>query len=252
MVKFNLQTLRAYLIIAPLVILLTAAMGTTSLLASLLGIRETRLHEIAQFWARLLLRFSSIKTKLEGLDRLDPKENYVIVANHASYMDTPVLMATLPIQFRFLAKAELFGIPFIGTHLGRAGHFPVERGNVRASLKSMSEAAKAIRERHVSVLIFPEGGRSEDRLREFKEGAAYIAIKSGVPVVAIGLVGTRQVLPMHSKQVRPGLVRVVISHPIETAGLTLNDRNWLTEKLHREVGEMTGEEVDSNAAGTGA
>ncbi|MDQ6679223.1 MAG: 1-acyl-sn-glycerol-3-phosphate acyltransferase [Acidobacteriota bacterium] len=245
-----MQTLRAYLIIAPLVILLTAAMGTTSLLASLLRVRENRLHEIAQFWARLLLRFSSIHTELEGLDRLDPKESYVIVANHASYMDTPVLMATLPLQFRFLAKAELFRIPFIGTHLGRAGHFPVERGNVRASLKSMSEAARAIRERHVSVLIFPEGGRSEDKLREFKEGAAYIAIKSGVPIVAIALVGTRAVLPMHSKRVRPGLVRVLISRPIETAGMTLNDRNWLSDQLYREVAEMTGEKLDSNAAGT--
>jgi len=242
-----LQKIYAYLVIAPTVVILTALMGTTSLFASLLGTPENRLHEIAQFWARLLLRFSSVEWKIEGLEHLDPQRNYVLVSNHASYMDTPVLMSALPMQFRFLAKSELFRIPFIGTHLGRAGHFPVERDNVRASLRSMSEAAKAVEERHVSVLVFPEGGRSPMHLRPFKEGAAYIAIKAGVPVVPVALVGTREVLPMHSTQVRPGPVSVRIGVPIDTAGLKLADRNELNDTLRNEIARLAGEQFEEQA-----
>jgi len=242
-----LRTVYAYLVIAPAVVILTAAMGTTSLVASLFGTPENRLHEIAQFWARLLLRFSSIPHTTEGLEHLKPGGTYVLVSNHASYMDTPVLMASLPIQFRFLAKSELFRIPFIGTHLGRAGHFPIERDNVRASLKSMTDAARLVKERHLSVLVFPEGGRSELYLRPFKEGAAYIAIKAGVPVVPVALVGMRQILPMHTTQVRPGPAIVRIGRPIETAGLTLSDRNTLSDQLRAEIARLTGDKLEEHA-----
>ena len=233
--------------IAPAVVVLTALMGTTSLIAAQFRTPENRLHEIAQFWARLLLRFSSIQLTTEGLEKLQLDRSYVLVSNHTSYMDTPVLMSGLPLQFRFLAKSELFGIPFIGTHLSRAGHFPVERENVRASLKSMSDAAKAVQERNVSVLVFPEGGRSPKYLRPFKEGAAYMAIKAGVPVVPLALVGTRAVLPMHSTQVHPGPVKIRIGDPIETAGLKLGDRNELSDRLRQEIARLTGDELEENA-----
>ena len=213
-----------------------------------MGRRENRLHEIAQFWARLLLRFSSIHLETEGLENLQSNRSYVLVANHTSYMDTPVLMSGIPLQFRFLAKSELFKLPFIGTHLDRAGHFPVERENVRASLKSMSDAAKSVRERNVSVLIFPEGGRSPKYLREFKEGAAYIAIKAGVPAVPVALVGTRAVLPMHSKEVHPGPVKIRIGAPIETTGMKLADRNTLNEHLRQEIARLTGDQLEENAS----
>ena len=102
------------------------------------------------------------------------------------------------VNFRFMAKKGLFKIPFLGTHLQRAGHIPVPREDPRASIRALSQAAKIINERHISVLIFPEGGRSENgELQEFKEGAAYIAIKAGIPVVPVALCGTRAILPMH-------------------------------------------------------
>ena len=127
----------------------------------------------------MLLAVSFIRVRVEGVEKLDPRGAYVFVANHGSFMDIPALLASLPQQFRFFAKKSLFRIPFLGTHLERAGHIPVDRSNARASLKSMMEAARIIRERGVSVLNFPEGGRSAEGLREFKEGPAYIAIKAG-------------------------------------------------------------------------
>ncbi len=242
-----MRKIYAYVVIAPAVVVLTALMGTTSLIASYVGTRENRLHEIAQFWARVLLRFSSIRLTTHGLDQLEPNRSYVLVSNHTSYMDTPVLMSGIPLQFRFLAKSELFGVPFIGTHLSRAGHFPVERDNVRASLKSMSDAAKSIHDRQVSVLVFPEGGRSPKYLRPFKDGAAYIAIKAGVAAVPVALVGTRAVLPMHSTQVNPGPVEIRIGEPIETKGLKLGDRNELSDQLRLAIARLTGDRLEEDA-----
>src|SRR5206468_1206186 len=100
-------------------------------------------------------------------------------------IDTPAVLGYIPLQFRFFAKKGLFRIPLLGGHLRRAGHFPVVRENPRASLKSLSEGARLVRERNLSVLFFPEGGRTDGEMREFKEGAAYLAIKAGVPAVPI-------------------------------------------------------------------
>ena len=222
-------------------IFLTAAFGILSLACSLCGAKEDQLHRIARVWARCVLQVSFVRVDIEGLEKLDPARNYVLVANHASYMDTPVIVASIPLQFRFFAKLGLFQIPLLGTHLGRAGHFPVDRGNARASLRSMADAAKAIAARNLSVLLFPEGGRSEVGLRDFKEGAAYIAIKSGVPMTPIALAGTRKVLPMHSLAVRPGVVRLRIGDAIETSGMSLSDRNRLSEMARDRVAQMIGE-----------
>jgi 1-acyl-sn-glycerol-3-phosphate acyltransferase len=237
-----MEFLLSYLFIAPAVIGCTIAMGIFSLAESLLGANENKLHNIAQTWSRILLKLSFIRAEVVGLEKLDTNSNYVLVANHASYMDTPVVVANIPLQFRFFAKLDLFSIPLLGTHLGRSGHFPVDRGNPRASLKSMSDGAKAIADRHVSVLVFPEGGRSLDRLQEFKEGAAYIAIKAGVPAVPVAIIGTREILRMHTTRVRPGLARIIIGDPIDTSHMTIKDRDQLTATLHDRIAEALNEQ----------
>lgn len=116
----------------------------------------------------------------------------------------------------------------------------MEREDVRASLKTMGEAAHMIRSRGISVLIFPEGGRSPHEMREFREGAAYIAIKAGAAAVPVGLEGTRQILPMGSLHMKPGEVVLRIGEPIQTDGLKIHDRHALTEELQRRVAELAG------------
>jgi 1-acyl-sn-glycerol-3-phosphate acyltransferase len=243
-----MQVLLSSLYIGPVIVVWTALMGVLSLAYSLLGASEDRLHWFAQFWSSMMLKLVFIQTEVAGLEHLDRKQNYVFVANHASYFDTPVLLAELPFQIRFFAKLGLFSIPLMGTHLGRAGHFPVDFDSVRASLKSMTLGARAISEKHVSVVIFPEGGRSLEHLEDFKEGAAYIAIKSGVPVVPVAIMGTRAILKMHTKVARPGLVKLVIGRPIETAHLKIQDRDQLTATLRNQIAEMLGERVAQRAA----
>ena len=238
-----LLKLRSILITAPMIVLATILMGSMSLAASFFDSTGRRQHAIARGWSRILLAVSGIRVIAEGVEKLDPSKGYVLVANHSSYMDIPVIMATLPLQFRFFAKHGLFRIPFLGTHLQRAGHIPVMRGDARASLKSMSDGAKLIRERNVSVLLFPEGGRSIDHLSEFKEGTAYIAIKAAVPAVPIGLEGMRSILKMHSSIVYPGTVHLRVGEPIETSHLTTRDRESLTQELRDRVAELCGESV---------
>lgn len=233
--------IRSTLIIAPLIVLATVVMGSLSLIASFFDSTGYRQHALARAWSRILLAVSGITVIAEGVEKLDPTKGYVLVSNHCSYMDIPVIMATIPLQFRFFAKQGLFRIPFLGTHLQRAGHIPVVRDDPRASLKSMSDGAKMIRERNLSVLLFPEGGRTVDRLAEFKEGTAYVAIKSGVPAVPIGLEGMREILRMHTHFVNPGTVRLRVGDPIETAHLKMHDREALTQRLHDRVAELCGE-----------
>lgn len=231
--------LRAVLFTAPLIILSTIFFGLISVAISFFDKTGDRQIRVARAWARSLLLVSGIRVSVEGLEHIRPDGSYVLASNHASYMDTPVVMASIPVQFRFLAKRGLFQIPLLGTHLGQAGHIPVPRDDPRASVKTMQLAAETIVRRHISMLIFPEGGRSLDGvLQPFKEGAAYIAIRAGAPIVPLVLIGTHDVLPMHSSIVRPGRVTLRILPPIETAALTLKDRGLLTEQLYELIGNQ--------------
>lgn len=232
-----MSLLRSLFFSTPLIVVATIVMWTCSVMASLFDPNGNSQHRMARIWGRMLLAVSFIRVRVEGLEKLDAHANYVFVSNHASYMDIPALLAMLPHQFRFFAKKSLYRIPFLGWHLKRAGHLPVDRSNARASLKTMTEGARIVAKRGISVLLFPEGGRSPKGLREFKEGAAYIAIKAGVPVVPIAIVGMRQLLPMGSIHLRSGRVVVRIADPIATKGLKLSDRVELTQRLYSEISQ---------------
>lgn len=240
-----MKRLRGLLFADPAIILSTIFFGSISLLVSFFDSTGTVQIKVARIWARTLLAVSGVRVQVEGLQHIDPNGGYVFISNHASYMDTPVALANIPVQFRFLAKRGLFQIPFLGTHLSRAGHIPVPREDPRAAVKTMQVAAETIRQKKISLLIFPEGGRSRDGvLRPFKEGGVYIAIKAGVPIVPMVIIGSREILPYGGGIVQPGSVRLRILEPIETAGLSLKDRGALTERLR----DVILRELDSQAA----
>lgn len=230
-----LSTLRAALMTAPLIALATALMGSINLLVALWDSKGDTQLAVARAWGRMLLAIAGVRVHVEGLDKIDPKRSYVVVSNHVSYMDTPLILAQLPVNFRFMAKKELFQIPFIGGHLQKAGHIAVPRNDPRAALKVMSSAGKIMKERGISVLVFPEGGRSvSGKLQPFKDGAAYLALKGAVPVLPIAHQGTHEVLPMHSWLVRPGRVTLRVGDVIETEAAD-TDRARLTEQLRAAV-----------------
>ena len=227
-----MRTLRGILIADPGVVLSTIFFGTISLIVSFFDHTGAVQIRVARAWARTLLAIGGVRVNVEGLQQIDPNGSYVFIANHASYYDTPVALAHIPVQFRFLAKRGLFQIPFLGTHLSRAGHIPVPREDPRAAVKTMQTAAETIQRKKISLLIFPEGGRSHNGvLRAFKEGGAYIAIRAGVPVVPMVLIGTRNVLPYGAGVVKSGAVTLRILKPIETSGMNLKERGHLTDEL---------------------
>jgi 1-acyl-sn-glycerol-3-phosphate acyltransferase len=223
-----------------LIALATIVLDIVSMTCSFFDRSGNTSHQIARLWGRILMAVSFIRVRVEGLEKLDPSANYVFVANHGSYMDIPAVLSKLPYQFRFFAKKGLYQIPFLGWHLKWAGHLPVDRSNARASLKSMSEGARIVAQRHVSMLLFPEGGRTKPELglREFKEGAIYIAIKAGVPLVPMGLAGLRDLLPMGSGHIKSGSVAIRIGDPVPTDGMVLSQREELTRRLRDEVARL--------------
>lgn len=231
-----MKWLRGAFLTAPFVILATIFFGSISLIVSVFDRTGSAQIRVARVWARAILVVGGIRTRVSGLERISPHGSYVFVSNHLSFLDAPVILARIPVQFRFLAKRGLFQIPFLGQHLSRAGHIPVPREDPRAAVKTMQLAAEAIQEKRISLLIFPEGGRAQDgRLQPFKEGAAYIAIRAGVPVVPVALFGTRQALPFGSGALKSGTVELHILEPVLTAGVPLKQRGVLTERLRAAI-----------------
>src|ERR1035437_6447903 len=124
-------------VIDPLFLLSTILFSSVSVLLTLFDRSGDSAIRVGRVWARSLLWIAGVRVTVEGMERIDVEGSYVICSNHLSYMDTPVVLASIPTQFRFLAKKGLFQIPFLGTHLKHAGHIPVPLEDPRASVKTM-------------------------------------------------------------------------------------------------------------------
>jgi len=222
----------------------TAVCGTFSVCGSFFDAHGRWQHGCARVWSRLILKTSRIQLSVEGLENVDPDRTVIFCSNHPSAMDIPILFVSLPVQFRFLAKRGLFHVPFLGWHLRRSGHIPVDRGRPREALKGFDQAAKRIKEGR-PVVVFPEGSRSRtDQMLPFKSGTFYLAILSGVPVVPITLIGSRQVLEPDSLHIRAGRVRVIIHKAISTAGLTIHDASDISRRVREQI--VSGLEATKN------
>jgi 1-acyl-sn-glycerol-3-phosphate acyltransferase len=232
---YYLSYLRSLLFTNLLIYSYTAVCGTLSLLASLFDNTGRWQHAFARIWSRLILTTSGIRTRVEGIENLDPSQTAIYCANHQSAMDIPILFVNLPVQFRFVAKRSLFNMPFMGWHLRRSGHIPVDRKRPREAMKSLDEAAEKIRAGS-SVILFPEGHRSRDgKIGPFKSGSFYLAIQSGVPVVPITLNGTRGVLVPDTYHVRAGQTEMIVHPPIPTSNLTHRDVDALSQKVRAQI-----------------
>ncbi len=222
----------------PLFVAGTVLCGTASLLASLTEANGSRQHQIARVWARASLRFAGAPLHILGAENLQKHAVAVYTSNHLSYMDTPAIFAALPFQFRIVARHELWGVPFIGWHLNRSGQIPVNVSNPRASVASLSGGVKTLRA-GMSLFLFPEGGRTQTGLPgPFLNGSAYMAIRAQVPIVPMALVGTHELLPIHTKTFYPVPVLLVVGEPILTSGMTPRDVEPLTTALHRAISAL--------------
>ena len=223
---------------APLVLLVTGIFGTAALVASLWAKTGRTQHRLAQAWARVCVRVSGAHLTIAGSENLGKYPVAVYVANHTSYMDTPVIFATLPFQFRILAKRELWSMPFIGWYLARSGQIPVDTDNAQAAISSLSGGVKALRA-GMPLFVFPEGSRTPDgELREFMAGAAYLALRAHVPVVPIALSGVYDLLPIHHGHLYPCNITMAVGEPIETTGMSVRGVDELNQLVRARIGEM--------------
>jgi 1-acyl-sn-glycerol-3-phosphate acyltransferase len=226
-----------YLFFLPMVGLATVFFGTISLACGVWDKDGKQQHALARAWARVLLRVALSPVTLEHAERLHSGEAAVYASNHLSYYDTPVLFAKLPFQFRILAKAPLWKIPFIGWYLQRSGQVPIDQSSARAGVVSLARGAKTLAD-GMPMVIFPEGGRAfNGELQVMAAGAAWMAIKAQVPLVPLTLVGTYELLPVHVYALRPRPLKLIVGEPISTLGMTTRDAEALTERLRSVIHE---------------
>ena len=230
--------LRSLLWTDPAFFALTAFMGSLSLAASLVDGKGKRQHRIAQRWARMVMRLIGVEVVVTGVENLAPGQAYVFCSNHLSLIDTPLVFGYLPREFRILARHGLWRVPFLGWHLKRAGHMPVNREDARTGLRNLSAAAERVRQ-GMSVLIFPEGGRSPDgTMGEFKPGAAYVALKAGAPLAPFCIKGSREIHQRGSATLHPGQVELRLGRPIPTTGMSPRDARDLTALARQRIAEL--------------
>ena len=188
-------------------------------------------HHYARWWAKIQLLVSGVRVKVKGLEHIGNDPSYVYMSNHQGTYDIFALLSCLPVQFRWIAKKELFTIPILGWAMGAANYISIDRSGKREALESIERAASKIRG-GVSVVIFPEGTRSRDgAIQPFKRGGFTLALKSGVSIIPITINGSRDVMPRDSMRVRPGEIRVSIDRAIETTRHSPRERNILMEKV---------------------
>lgn len=211
--------------------------GIVAVILALISRGGNLSHLIGRLWGRILLFAAGVKVRVDGLQNIDPTQAYVFAANHQSQFDIFVLLAHLPIQFRWLAKKELFRIPFLGMGMKGAGYIPIDRSNRKEAFKSIDLAAARVRE-GTSVVIFPEGTRTVDgTLQSFKKGGFHLAIKSKRPIVPVSLSGTFAILPKKGFRIRPQPVLIHLGDPVPTEDVRVQDRDWLISEIRRRIQE---------------
>jgi 1-acyl-sn-glycerol-3-phosphate acyltransferase len=236
--------MRLLIFIRGVLVLMLIPLSTflTSLLAILFLVilrgSAQKAQVLPKTWAKIILAASGVKVKVEGLHNIDKGRPYIFAANHQSQFDIFALQGCVDFDFRWLAKKELFQIPLFGRAMLLAGYISIDRSHGREALKSLNEAAERIAA-GTSVILFPEGTRSLDgKLHDFKSGGMVLAIKSGVPLVPVGISGTYEILPKGTLLAKPGHVIIRVGKPIETRQFSVSQKHELAAKIQSEVARL--------------
>jgi 1-acyl-sn-glycerol-3-phosphate acyltransferase len=226
--------MRAYLLVYP-------AMALYILVGAVLFVpltwltRDVRLlYWVSRQGCRLALALAGVRVRHVGVENLTLHPTALFVSNHVSNLDPAALFAALP-RLAVILKKELRSIPLLGYVMAMGSFIYVDRRD-RASRKAVMEQAVQALKNGVSLLIFPEGTRSQDEhLLPFRPGPFSMAIQAGRPIVPITVHGARELMPKGTMKIRPGEMTLVFHRPVETVGLTDSDRSELLERVREEM-----------------
>lgn len=196
-------------------------------------------HLCGRVWGKFICRVSMVDAEIAGLENIYPDRAQIFVSNHQSFFDIFVLLAYIPVQFRWVAKESLFRIPFVGWGMRACRHIGVNRTNKKEAMRSFIEASRRLKDGK-SIVIFPEGTRTvEGHIGDFKKGSLLLAIRNRLPVVPVTIQGSSDVMKKGSMKITPGKIRVVLDKPIDTGyfvrkkeeSLRIHIRKILTKNL---------------------
>jgi 1-acyl-sn-glycerol-3-phosphate acyltransferase len=221
--------------------------GTLAILGSWVPPRGNWVFAMARLWSILLLRASLLRVEVrhppEDNPGIDPGASYVFLANHQSLFDIPLLLSTVPGQVRMMAKRSLFRVPVFGWALAAGGFIPIDRGDRSTARQSFASAMSHIRG-GTSILLFPEGTRSlSPALLPFERGGFLIALKSGLPIVPVGIRGTREVQRRGIWSINPGPISIHYGTPIDPAAYGVRRKRELIGEVRRQVAGLAGLEL---------
>lgn len=230
----NLRLLPYQLFVILSFFLLAVFWGAGSCLASLLDAGGDKAHRCLTYWAKTNLILAGLRVKIEGLEFLDPKQTYIFMPNHASFLDILLAFACIPYNFRIITKEEIFSTPLMGWALRRSRQIPMDRTNPRKGLANLRQAFNLLQEK-ISIVVFPEGTRTSDGgIQDFKATLFILPIRSGIPVVPVRIDGTFEALRRGSILLRPVPLKVTFHQPIPAGSFNDRDR-WLYAKKVQQV-----------------
>jgi 1-acyl-sn-glycerol-3-phosphate acyltransferase len=225
-----------------------AFLGLYVLAASLVGLPLAHLlrspavlYKLGRFGISVALMLSGTRVVVEGREKLGDARNAVVMPNHVSNLDAPVLFEALGLDFKAVAKKEIFKIPFLGHVLRFAGFIEVDRGDRNQSRTALDRAAQSLREGNC-FLIFPEGTRTRTgELGPFKRGAFVAAIEAGSRIVPAALQGVRELMPRGRLRINPGTVRLRLLDPVNAGSYGYDDRERLAAEVRGRIADALAE-----------
>jgi 1-acyl-sn-glycerol-3-phosphate acyltransferase len=197
-------------------------------------------HKLAGQWGRVCIWAAGCLVRIEGLGRIDVASRFVVMVNHQSALDIPLLIGVMPAEWQtvFWAKESLFRIPVLGWAMRVLGHMPIDRVNRRTAGRMLQESTDRVAGQR-SVLVFPEETYSrQPGLLPFQRGGFVLALKTGLPILPVGVTGTREALPPGRRLVTPTTLRVRFGDPIPTAGLGVSSRQTLSDRTREMIEDL--------------
>jgi 1-acyl-sn-glycerol-3-phosphate acyltransferase len=222
------------------IIVVTIPLALAIIVASFLPGSWDRLFDrIPRIWAAWILRSAGVRMHAIGLDNINTGRPQVFLANHVSFYDVLALALLIPKRYRFVGKQELTRVPLWGRAWQAAGHIAIDRANTHRAVESLDRAGRIIREDRSSVIIFPEGTRSDGgEMLPFKKGGFMLALHGGIDIIPVAIQGTRGIMPRGRWRMRAGRIIVRFGRPITTTDYTVDMRDELMARVRSEIEAM--------------